>query len=165
MNRKAPGLVASRAPGWHVIRLLARIDRIHEQIEAAPTSDGRIEITIERLPNGEVSPYLTQEVMVGDELELRGPIGGWFVWRSDQREPIQLVAGGSGIVPLMGMIRSRALANSTIRTTCYTFLSSQILKGLESVFVMVQIGLASSLPWRSARRFMSKKNTGTRINT
>jgi ferredoxin-NADP reductase len=82
-------------------------------IASAPSSDGRIEITVERLPSGEVSPYLTQQVVVGDELELRGPIGGWFVWRSDQEEPIQLVAGGSGIVPLMGMIRSRALANST----------------------------------------------------
>jgi ferredoxin-NADP reductase len=82
-------------------------------IASAPSSNGRIEITVERLPNGEVSPYLTQEVMVGDELELRGPIGGWFVWRSDQKEPIQLVAGGSGIVPLMAMIRSRASAGST----------------------------------------------------
>jgi ferredoxin-NADP reductase len=67
----------------------------------------RIEITVERLPNGEVSPYLTQEVRVGDDLELRGPIGGWFVWRSEQTEPIQLVAGGSGMAPLMAMIRSR----------------------------------------------------------
>src|ERR1700756_457100 len=84
-------------------------------IASAPSSDGRIEITVERLPNGEVSPYLTQEVMVGDELELRGPIGGWFVWRNDQTEPIQLVAGGSGIVPLMAMIRSRASAGSSAR--------------------------------------------------
>ena len=76
-------------------------------IASAPSSDGRIEITVERLPNGEVSPYLTQQVMVGDELEVRGPIGGWFVWRRDQTEPIQLVAGGSGIVPLMAMLRSR----------------------------------------------------------
>jgi ferredoxin-NADP reductase len=82
-------------------------------IASAPTSDGRLEITVERLPNGEVSPYLTQEVMVGDELELRGPIGGWFVWRSDQMEPIQLVAGGSGIVPLMAMIRSRHSAGNS----------------------------------------------------
>src|SRR5246127_1822325 len=82
-------------------------------IASAPISDGRIEITVERLPNGEVSPYLTQEVMVGDELELRGAIGGWFVWRSNQTEPIQLLAGGSGIVPLMGMIRSHAVAKST----------------------------------------------------
>jgi ferredoxin-NADP reductase len=82
-------------------------------IASAPSSDGRIEITVERLPNGEVSPYLAQEVMVGDDLELRGPIGGWFVWRRDQTEPIQLVAGGSGIVPLMAMVRSRASAGST----------------------------------------------------
>src|ERR1700741_5338699 len=82
-------------------------------IASAPISDGRIEITVERLPNGEVSPYLTQEVMVGDELELRGPIGGWFVWRNDQTEPIQLVAGGSGIVPLMAMIRSRFSAGNS----------------------------------------------------
>jgi len=82
-------------------------------IASAPSSDGHIEITVERLPNGEVSPYLTQEVVVGDELELRGPIGGWFVWRSDQREPIQLVAGGSGIVPLIAMLRSRSSAGSS----------------------------------------------------
>ena len=82
-------------------------------IASAPSFDGPIEITVERLPNGEVSPYLTKEVMVGDELELRGPIGGWFVWRRNQTEPIQLVAGGSGIVPLMSMIRSRASVGST----------------------------------------------------
>ena len=80
-------------------------------IASAPSAGGRIEITVEGLPNGEVSPYLTQEVLVGDELELRGPIGGWFVWRSDQTEPVQLVAGGSGIVPLMAMIRSHRSAD------------------------------------------------------
>src|SRR6266404_8782400 len=82
-------------------------------LASAPNSDERIEITVERLANGEVSPYLTKELLVGDDLELRGPIGGWFVWRRDQTEPIQLVAGGSGIVPLMAMIRSRASAGST----------------------------------------------------
>jgi ferredoxin-NADP reductase len=82
-------------------------------IASGPNSEGRFEITVERLANGEVSPYLTQEIAVGDQLELRGPIGGWFVWRTHQTEPIQLIAGGSGIVPLMAMIRSRALAGST----------------------------------------------------
>jgi len=82
-------------------------------IASAPNSELRIQITVGRLRNGEVSPYLTQEVIVGDRLELRGPIGGWFVWRSQQTEPVQLVAGGSGIVPLMAMIRSRASAGST----------------------------------------------------
>ena len=82
-------------------------------IASAPNSERRVELTVERLPNGEVSPYLTQEVAVGDRLELRGPIGGWFVWHTAQTEPIQLVAGGSGVVPLMAMIRSRASARST----------------------------------------------------
>jgi ferredoxin-NADP reductase len=82
-------------------------------IASPPNGEGRVELTVERLPDGEVSPYLTQEVAVGDRLELRGPIGGWFVWRPRQTEPIQLIAGGSGIVPLMAMIRSRASAGST----------------------------------------------------
>ena len=81
-------------------------------IASATNSDRRIELTVERLPDGEVSPYLTQQIAVGDRLELRGPIGGWFVWRPQQTEPIQLIAGGSGIVPLMAMIRSRTLAGS-----------------------------------------------------
>jgi ferredoxin-NADP reductase len=82
-------------------------------IASAPNAEARVELTIERLPDGEVSPYLTQEVVVGDRLELRGPIGGWFVWRAQQTEPIQLIAGGSGIVPLMAMIRSRASVGGT----------------------------------------------------
>ena len=57
-------------------------------IASAPDPQGRIELTVERLPNGEVSPYLTQELAVGDRLELRGPIGGWFVWRTEQTEAI-----------------------------------------------------------------------------
>jgi ferredoxin-NADP reductase len=82
-------------------------------IASSPNSHGQVEITVERLPNGEVSPYLTQAVAAGDRLELRGPIGGWFVWRTEQTEPVQLIAGGSGVVPLMAMIRSRAAARST----------------------------------------------------
>ena len=82
-------------------------------IASAPNSERRVELSVERLSNGEVSPYLTRELVVDDRLELRGPIGGWFVWRPKQTEPIQLVAGGSGIVPLMAMIRSRASAGNT----------------------------------------------------
>jgi ferredoxin-NADP reductase len=82
-------------------------------IASEPNSEKRLEITVERLPNGEVSPYLTQQLIVGDQLELRGPIGGWFVWRPEQTEPIQLIAGGSGIIPLIAMIRSRASFRSS----------------------------------------------------
>jgi ferredoxin-NADP reductase len=85
-------------------------------IASAPNSEPRVQITVERLSKGEVSPYLTQEVIIGDRLELRGPIGGWFVWRPEQTEPFQLIAGGSGIVPVMAMIRSRAVAGSTARS-------------------------------------------------
>jgi ferredoxin-NADP reductase len=82
-------------------------------IASGPNVDRRVELTVERFPDGEVSPYLTQELAIDDPLELRGPIGGWFVWRVHQTESIQLIAGGSGIVPLMAMIRSRASAGST----------------------------------------------------
>jgi ferredoxin-NADP reductase len=81
-------------------------------IASAPNSETRVELTVERLPDGEVSPYLTKELAVGDRLDLRGPVGGWFVWRTEQSEPIQLIAGGSGIVPLMSMIRSLASTNN-----------------------------------------------------
>jgi ferredoxin-NADP reductase len=84
-------------------------------IASAPNSDGHVDLTVERLPNGEVSPYLTQELALGDRLELRGPIGGWFVWRTEQTEPVQLLAGGSGIVPLMAMIRSRVATAGSAR--------------------------------------------------
>ncbi len=104
-------------PGQHVdVRLMASdgYSAVRSySIASAPNSERRVEITVERLSNGEVSPYLTRELAVGDRLELRGPIGGWFVWRPQQTEPIQLVAGGSGIVPLMAMIRSRASAGNT----------------------------------------------------
>ena len=111
--RDWPGHVA----GQHVDVRLTAADGYSAvrsySIASAPSSDGRIELTVERLPNGEVSPYLTQQVVVGDELEVRGPIGRWFIWRPEQHMPIQLVAGGSGIVPLMAMIRSRTSAGST----------------------------------------------------
>ena len=73
-------------------------------------------ITVERLEDGEVSPYLVDELMVGDQLELRGPVGGYFVWEAAQGGPLLLVAGGSGIVPLMAMIRHRVSTRSDAPT-------------------------------------------------
>jgi ferredoxin-NADP reductase len=71
-------------------------------------------ITVERLEDGEVSPYLVDEVVVGDRFELRGPVGGYFVWSPEDGGPVLLVAGGSGIVPLMSMVRHRAAEQSTV---------------------------------------------------
>jgi ferredoxin-NADP reductase len=73
----------------------------------------RVELTVEVDPDGEVSPYLAREVTLGERLEIRGPLGGWFVWRPAQTEPVQLIAGGSGLVPLMSMLRSREAADSS----------------------------------------------------
>lgn len=80
-------------------------------IASAPGSR-HLELTVQRLPGGEVSPYLAEELVPGDQLELRGPVGGWFVWEQQQTEPVLLVAGGSGLVPLMSMVRAREAAGS-----------------------------------------------------
>ncbi|GAA0249411.1 ferredoxin reductase [Cryptosporangium japonicum] len=79
---------------------------------ASATAEGRVEITVQVVDDGEVSPYLAQVLSVGDPLELRGPVGGYFVWRPTETQPVQLIAGGSGIVPLMAMARARAQASS-----------------------------------------------------
>jgi ferredoxin-NADP reductase len=101
--------------GQHVdVRLTAEDGYQAERsysIASAPDVN-RIELTVERLDDGEVSPYLTDELRSGDRIELRGPVGGYFVWEPVRGGPVLLVAGGSGIVPLMAMIRTRAAAGS-----------------------------------------------------
>lgn len=79
---------------------------------ANASAGARVELTIEEMPDGEMSPYLVRTISVGSTLEILGPIGGWFVWRPEQTEPVQLIAGGSGVVPLMAMIRARRAAGS-----------------------------------------------------
>jgi ferredoxin-NADP reductase len=107
-------------PGQHVdVRLTAEDGYQAERsysIASPPSAGKRVTITVERLEEGEVSPYLCDELRVGDKLELRGPIGGYFVWDAEVGGPLFLVAGGSGIVPLMSMIRHRAAAGSTVPT-------------------------------------------------
>ena len=99
--------------GQHVdVRLTAEDGYQSERsysIASAP-EEPRLGLTVERLKDGEVSPYLTEELRSGDQLELRGPIGGYFVWDVSLRGPLFLVAGGSGIVPLMAMLRHRSAA-------------------------------------------------------
>ena len=84
---------------------------------ASPPDDGaRVTVTVERIDDGEVSPFLAGEVRVGDMLEFRGPIGGYFVWDVTIGGPLLLVAGGSGICPLMAMLRHRAARGSAVPT-------------------------------------------------
>ena len=102
--------------GQHVDVRLTAEDGYQAQrsysIASAPEDD-RLAITVERLPDGEVSPYLVGELRLGDRLEFRGPIGGYFVWEAQMGGPLLLVAGGSGVVPLMAMLRHRAASGAT----------------------------------------------------
>jgi ferredoxin-NADP reductase len=97
-------------PGQHVdVRLTAEDGYSAERSYsiASRPSGSRVELTVQRLVDGEVSPYLTEVLSPGDQLELRGPIGGWFVWRPSDQAPAILAGGGSGVVPLMAMLRTR----------------------------------------------------------
>jgi ferredoxin-NADP reductase len=111
-----PGWDGHRA-GQHVDVRLTAEDGYQAQrsysIASAP-ENGRVELLIERLDDGEVSPYLTEELRAGDGLELRGPIGGWFAWDAREGGPLLLVAGGSGIAPLMAIIRHRQAAGNEV---------------------------------------------------
>jgi ferredoxin-NADP reductase len=104
--------------GQHVdVRLTAEDGYQAERsysLASAPEEE-RLVLTVERLADGEVSPYLVDELRSGDRLELRGPIGGYFVWEAKLGGPLLLVAGGSGVVPLMSMLRHRAANGSTAR--------------------------------------------------
>jgi ferredoxin-NADP reductase len=105
--------------GQHVDVRLTAEDGYQAQrsysIASAPEA-GRLELTVERLDDGEVSPYLTEELRRGDEIELRGPIGGYFTWQAAAGGPLLLLAGGSGLVPLMAMLRHHAAAGSDADT-------------------------------------------------
>jgi ferredoxin-NADP reductase len=112
-----------------------------------PVDGERIELTVQRIADGEVSPYLV-EVPAGNEIELRGPIGGWFVWRPDEEARVLLVGGGSGIVPLMAMLRQRVTAGSadfrlvySVRSPADVFYAQELIR-LERECGWLQVALA-----------------------
>jgi ferredoxin-NADP reductase len=107
-------------PGQHIDVRLSAPDgyqaRRSYSIVSAPEDTGQVALTVERIDDGEVSPYLVDELVTGDQLEFRGPVGGYFVWSAADGGPLLLVAGGSGICPLMAMLRHRARQGSTVPT-------------------------------------------------
>jgi ferredoxin-NADP reductase len=107
-------------PGQHLDVRLTAEDGYQAQrsysIASAPEA-AHVAVTVERIDDGEVSPYLVDELRVGDQLEIRGPIGGYFTWTAADGGTLLLIAGGSGIVPLMAMLRHRAAAAYTGATT------------------------------------------------
>ena len=114
-----PGWAGHR-PGQHVDVRLTAEDGYQAQRSysiASPPEDPALALAVERLDDGEVSPYLAGELRVGDKLEVRGPIGGYFTWTSMDGGPLLLVAGGSGVAPLMAMLRHRATAGGAVPAT------------------------------------------------
>ena len=107
--RRGAGL-AGQCPGQHVdIRLTAEdgYQAVRSYSMGSRRDGETVELAVDEIPEGEVSPYLVRDVLPGDELEVKGPLGGYFVWEPGGADPVQLIAGGSGIVPLMAMARAR----------------------------------------------------------
>jgi ferredoxin-NADP reductase len=105
-------------PGMHYdVRLTApdgyQTERSYS-VASPPEQMGMIQLTVERIQDGEVSPYLHDVVVTGDQIEVRGPIGGYFVWEVGLGGPLLLIGGGSGVVPLMAMLRHRAAQHATM---------------------------------------------------
>ena len=111
--------------GQHVdIRLTADDGYQAERAYSIASAPGEpLTITVERLDDGEVSPYLTEDLQPGDVLEVRGPIGGYFVWEPTFGGPLLLLAGGSGVVPLRAMLRYRGLTGSSVPGPAAVFLA------------------------------------------
>jgi ferredoxin-NADP reductase len=168
-------------PGWpghlagqHVDVRLTAADGYSTQRSyslAAPADGDRVELTVQRVPDGEVSPYLTEVFSVGDPVELRGPVGGWFVWHPSQPDPVLLIAGGSGIVPLMAMIRARQTADGrapfrliySVRTPVESYYADELRRlasdgGLEVTYVYTR---ATPEGWSAPPRRLSVADIDT----
>jgi len=115
LSLEVPDWPGHRA-GQHLdVRLTAEDGYQAERSYSIATAPGEpVVITVERLDDGEVSPYLTEELRPGDQIEIRGPIGGYFVWDPVDGGPLMLLAGGSGIVPLRAVLRHRARTGSSV---------------------------------------------------
>jgi ferredoxin-NADP reductase len=101
--------------GQHLdVRLTAEDGYSTERSYSLASDPSTVEITIQRVSRGEVSPYLCDVAEVGDQFEIRGPVGGYFTWKPSRSDPVLLVAGGSGVVPLMAMIRTRSGGGSRV---------------------------------------------------
>jgi ferredoxin-NADP reductase len=150
------------APGWpghvagqHVdVRLTAEDGYQAERSYsiASPPDGQRVELTVQLVPDGELSSYMVGEMRVGDEVELRGPIGGWFVWHpEEQSTPILLVAGGAGVVPLMAMVRERARTGSMAPLSLlYSVRSPEVVLYADELSQRSRDGLNLSLLYTSS---------------
>ncbi len=136
LRLRLPGLTGHRA-GQHVdVRLTAPdgYTAVRSYSVASASPGDELDLTVEELADGEVSPYLVHQVAVGDQLEVRGPVGGWFVWDPADSSPVQLIAGGSGVVPLMAMLRAHAVADPASPGAAAPFRLLYSVRGPDAVY-------------------------------
>jgi ferredoxin-NADP reductase len=127
---------------------------------AAPADGDSVEIAVQLVGDGEVSPYLVRDIDIGDEVEVLGPLGGWFVWHPEQTEPVLLIGGGSGVVPLIAMRRAHALATSaapmrliySVRSRADVYFADDLLGKLDPDVVVLYTRIAPLGDARGARR-------------
>ena len=161
-------------PGWpghlagqHVDVRLTAADGYTAQRSyslTAPSDGETVEITVQLVEDGEVSPYLVREIAPGDVVEMLGPLGGWFVWRTEQREPVLLVGGGSGVAPLVAMRRAHARAASTapmrlvysVRSAAEVYFSDELLGGPDPDVVVLYTRTSPPGEVRGAHRIDSR---------
>ncbi|MGY4857570.1 ferredoxin reductase [Cryobacterium sp. AP23] len=148
LRLRLPGLAGHQA-GQHVdVRLTApdgyTAVRSYSVASALPGEE--LDLTVEELADGEVSPYLVQQVAVGDQLEVRGPVGGWFVWDPADPSPVQLIAGGSGVVPLMAMLRAHAAADPNTPGAGAQFRLLYSVRGPDAVYYGAELDDLSRSP-------------------
>jgi ferredoxin-NADP reductase len=150
-------------PGQHLdVRLTAEDGYTAQRSYSlsAPWDGATIELTIQLVEDGEVSPYLVRDIEPGDQVEVLGPLGGWFVWRPEQTEPVMLFGGGSGIAPLMAIWRARTRAAETApmrliystRTPSDVYFSDELLRERDSDVVLLYTRSAPSDDQRGAHR-------------
>lgn len=142
-------------PGQHYVLRLTAPDGYTAQrsysVASAPDPGGSIELTVDMLPDGEVSGFLNDVVEVGDELEVRGPIGGYFVWRADS--PALLIGGGSGVVPFMSMLRhARALGREDLLRLVVSVRSPEDLFYADEIVGPRTTVLTTRSPWPGSDR-------------
>jgi ferredoxin-NADP reductase len=141
LRLRLPGLTGHRA-GQHVdVRLTAPdgYTAVRSYSVASARPGDEIDLTVEELTDGEVSPYLVHGVSVGDQLEVRGPVGGWFVWDPVDSSPVQLIAGGSGVVPLMAMLRAHAAVDAAVPGAAAPFRLLYSVRSPDAVYYRAEL--------------------------
>jgi ferredoxin-NADP reductase len=148
LRLKLPGLTGHKA-GQHVdVRLTAPdgYTAVRSYSVASARPGDELELTVEELTDGEVSPYLVHGVSVGDQLEVRGPVGGWFVWDPADPSPVQLIAGGSGVVPLMSMLRAHAAVDAASAGAAAPFRLLYSVRSPDAVYYRAELDELSRSP-------------------